>query len=453
MVSRTQELKTLQTIYESTGNQIVLLCDHGRNEKENLILAFCKDKKHFYYRAKNASKELQLDFLKQEVEQAYDVNLMKNSYDECFTRIKSGNADKLVVVIDEFQTIAKKDKSFFESILNLKNKKLYPGPVMIVLAVSSLAWARGSMDDVLGEAAQSIDSVMELSELSFLDVVRGFPKYSVPDAVALYGIVGGCPAYLNEWDGTKSIRENVCRLILNPRGALFSEAEDFISRELRELSVYDTILYTMAMGNEKLNDLYQATGYSRAKISVYLKNLAAFDVVEKVISFETVGWDNTKKGIYRIKNPYLHFWFRFVYSRQSLLYTMTPEEFYDRFIAEELKTYLSAYFVKVCREYLELLNMIGKTPIRIATMGTWIGKEGTIDVIGRSDDGEYVVGICNWQEEKLTFEDYQNLLYSMKQAKLHGKTTYLFSATTFEQRLYDLEKEEPTVVLVDMKEL
>ena len=453
MVSRTTELKALQTMYESTGNQIVLLCDHGRSEKESLILTFCKDKKHFYYRGKNASKELQLAFLKEAVEKTYDVKLMKNSYDECFTRIKSGNADKLVVVIDEFQSIVKKDKSFFDSILNLKNKKLYPGPVMIVLAASSLAWVRGGMDELLGENAQSIDSIMELKEFSFLEVVRAFPKYSVSDAVALYGIAGGCPAYLNAWDGSKSIRENVCELILNPKGALFTEAEDFISRELRELSVYDTILYAMAGGNEKLNDLYQTTGYSRAKISVYLKNLAAFDVVEKIISFETGGWENTKKGIYRIKNPFLHFWFRFVYAHQSESYTMKPEEFYDTFVAKELHGYLAGYFVKVCREYVELLNLIGKTPIRIAQMGTWLGKEGTIDVVGRSADGEFVVGICNWQNDTLTFDDYQNLLYSMKQAKLHGKVTYLFSATAFEQRLYDLEKEEPTVVLVDMKEL
>lgn len=453
MVQRTQELKTLQTIYESAGNQIVLLSGHGRCEKEDLILAFCKDKKHFYYRGKNASKELQLSFIKEEVEKTYEVKLMKNSYDECFTRIKSGDATKLVVVIDEFQNIVKKDKSFFESILNLKNRRLYPGPVMVILANSSLPWTRSVMDEFLGEAAQNIDQVMELKEFSFLDVVRAFPKYSVPDAVALYGIVGGCPAYLNAWDGNKSIRDNVCDLILNPRGALFSEAEDFIGLELRELSVYDTILYAMAMGNEKLNDLYQTTGYSRAKISVYLKNLAAFDVIEKVISFETGGWDNTKKGIYRIKNPFLHFWFRFVYANQSALYALSPQAFYDTYIKEELHEYLSSYFVKVCREYVELLNMIGKTPIRITSMGTWIGKEGTIDVIGRSMEDEYVVGICNWKKEKLTFEDYQNLLYNMKQAKLHAKVTYLFSATTFEQRLMELEKEESTVVLVDMKEL
>ncbi len=38
-----------------------------------------------------------------------------------------------------------------------------------------------------------------------------------------------------------------------------------------------------------MNDLYRTTGFSRAKISVYMKNLAAFDIIQKVVSFETGG--------------------------------------------------------------------------------------------------------------------------------------------------------------------
>ncbi|MFR6392129.1 MAG: hypothetical protein ACLUN0_03870 [Roseburia sp.] len=65
---------------------------------------------------------------------------------------------------------------------------------------------------------------------------------------------------------------------------MFHEAENYISIELRELSVYNTILAALASGNNKLNDLFLKTGFSRAKISVYMKNLMAFDVVEKVVS-------------------------------------------------------------------------------------------------------------------------------------------------------------------------
>jgi len=47
--------------------------------------------------------------------------------DEFFNRIKSGDPTKLVVVIDEFQYIARKDVGFMNSILKLKAKKLYLG--------------------------------------------------------------------------------------------------------------------------------------------------------------------------------------------------------------------------------------------------------------------------------------------------------------------------------------
>ena len=50
----------------------------------------------------------------------------------------------------------------------------------------------------------------------------------------------------------------------------------------------------------------------------------------------------------------------------------------------------------------------------------------------------------------LTVED---LLYAMKQARIHAKVTYLFSATEFDVRLKELAKREPTLELVDMKEL
>ena len=36
-----------------------------------------------------------------------------------------------------------------------------------------------------------------------------------------------------------------------------------------------------------------------------MKNLGTFHIVEKETSFETGGWENTKKGVYRIKDNYV----------------------------------------------------------------------------------------------------------------------------------------------------
>ena len=107
------------------------------------------------------------------------------------------------------------------------------------------------------------------------------------ECVEVYGIIGGMEEYLNCWDGEKSTKENVCEQILSADGRLFGEAEQYIRMELRELSVYNTILSAIASGHRKLNELYQFTGYSRAKISVYMKHLMELGVIEKVVSFET----------------------------------------------------------------------------------------------------------------------------------------------------------------------
>jgi AAA+ ATPase superfamily predicted ATPase len=277
--------------------------------------------------------------------------------------------------------------------------------------------------------------------------------YSVKDSVQTYGVIGGTPEYVRIWDSRFSFKENVCRLILSPSGGLYDAAQRVITSELREPQVYNTILYAMATGKEKLNDIYEATGYSRPKISVYLKNLAAFDVIEKVMSFDAGGWDHAKKGIYRIKNNFISFYYHFIYSNRSALFTMSSEEFYDTYIAPGLATYMQRAFVDVCREYLSLLNLMGKLPLHITKMGTWVGKEGTVDLVGENEIREYVAAICNWSMDAISVQDYENLQKNLKLARIRTKVVYLFSATSFTDELKALAEADASIVLVDMRSL
>ena len=119
----------------------------------------------------------------QEVETKYGIRLTRYSYDEFFNRIKSGDPTKLVVVIDEFQYIARKDVGFMNSILKLKAKKLYPGPVMIILTSSSLVWVEEDCREKYGEYLKKVDAAIRMEDATFLDVVRHFPEYGTSQAV------------------------------------------------------------------------------------------------------------------------------------------------------------------------------------------------------------------------------------------------------------------------------
>ena len=452
-MTHTNELKKLEAAFQSSNNNIVLLYGRLGSAKEDLLDEFTKGKSYFYYRSRQCSDEKQLGYMRDQIASNFNVKIDGGDYDTCFKSFRSKDGSKLVVIIDEAQFAIKKSNTLLENLVSLKNKKLYPGKVMIIISSSSIVWSTNSFQDILSAAKLSVDDTIKLENLSFLDVVRAFPSYTVAQCVSTYGIIGGVSEYLDRWNGKKSIKANVCENILSPSGFLYSAAEGYISSELRELSCYNTILGSIASGNEKLNDLFEDTGYSRAKISVYMKNLAAFDVVDKVVSFETGGWDNTKKGIYRIVDPYINFWFTFVYPHLSELISFTPERFYDTFIAPKLDEYLEGYFVDVCREYLHLLNMVGHLPIKLTKIGTWLGKEGTIDVIGQSSNRENVVGICNWTKKSMEYDTYEKLLESMKLARITANTIYLFSATKFDNKLEGLSKENKSVVLVDMTEL
>ena len=177
------------------------------------------------------------------------------------------------------------------------------------------------------------------------------------------------------------------------------------------------------------------------------------DVIEKAESFETGGVRNTQKGLYQIRDPLINFWFRFIYPHLSEVYMLGAEEFYDQYIAPEIETYMNRYFVQVCGEYLALMNRVHKLPIELTKQGTWIGKQGTIDIVAQDSVRNTIVGECNWSAPAMTAEDVRELLQTLKKARLSPKQIYLFTATEFDAELIAWADREEQLILIDMKQL
>ena len=176
---KTADIKELESYYEKSGNQLVVLYGRKDCKKEELIREFVEDKKFFYYRCRQASAQDQLRMMGEEITRQYDVRLQKETYDEFFNRIKSGDGSKLVVVIDEAQYAMKKDATLLKSILKLKAKRLYPGPVMIVLASSSIVWVEQDLEETFGDEFKKINGQIKVEDLNFLEMVRAFPSLPV----------------------------------------------------------------------------------------------------------------------------------------------------------------------------------------------------------------------------------------------------------------------------------
>ena len=450
--SRKRELSVLTQVFNKEENEAVILYGTYGLGKTRIVREFCKDKRAFYYMAKQASELQQKIFFEAEAKSQFDVDLSSNEYTDVIEAMVNADPQKMVLVIDEFQYIAKKDESFMKAIIDAL--KSSAGKVMVVLVCSQIGWIGSELPNILKNNSQNkIFHAHRVNEIGFVDLVQTLERYDTRECVKIYGIIGGIPKYIDRWNKSRTVKDNVCKLILSPSGTLYNEVDRIIGSELREQAVYSTILYALATGKNKLNDLFAYTGFSRAKISVYINNLIDLDIVEKVDSYETAGHVNTKKGVYQIKNTLVNFYYRFVYANQSALNSLSETDFYDMYVEPQLNEYLDRYFVKVCQEYLLLLSKIGRLPLKITKIGSWVGKQGNIDIIASDDSGNAIIGLCRWKDRTVTYSMCLDLFDLMGQAKISADYYYLFSSRAFDEKLKKEAAKEPRIILVDISSL
>lgn len=421
--------------------------------KTTLLEHFLEGKKYLYYEALSCSTRQQLFYLARHLEDMGFSMPEYPAFEEVFSVFDKETDKKQILVIDEFQNLCKTDTDFFEALYTYLKQAVKQKNLFIILCSSSIGWVENTMISKLGGLARMLTGFYKIRELKYRDFQKHFPGFSKEDGIGAYSILGGIPGLWQYFNDEFTLKENIESFILSSNERLFDYGQQYVAEELRETAVYNTILCALASGKKKLNDLHHHTGFSRAKISVYLKNLMQLEIVEKVFSLDTEGRDNTQKGIYQIKHSYVHFYYRYLFPNQSKISFMETEEFYAQYIEPDLKEYTAACFKQVCREFLEKENAAKNLPYEYNRTGQWIGKAGNIDFILQDEEDNMLAGICNWEKEMMTYDDYKLFLHCQKKAKIKAEYVILFSAGKFDNRLKDELKKNPRLALLTLDQM
>lgn len=437
-VGRKNELAKLNDVYGKDGLPVVILYGREGMGKTTLAREFGREKEYVYYLGRELSQKEQLLYF-DSVQKRVDF------------KVNAGK--KVCLIIDEFDVMYKAYKTFFEDLEEMIGQESWQNQVMVILVSSSVQWIENQMVEEMGSFAARIDSFIKLKEFTFLEMVNRFPENSTEECITIYSILGGVPEYLEYWNPSQTIRENILRLILKKDGILRKEASRFLKTSLRELPFYNTILSVLAEDEPKLNYLYNRTGFSRAKISVYIKNLIQIDVAEKYFSFEPKKKDSAMKGLYGISDRFIHFWYKFVFPNLPALEFGDAEDFYDNYIRDELSAFVEQTYEKVCREFLVLMNQYGKLPVRFEAPQTFYGKEGRIPLVAAGEQGKILVGLCKWELEPMGNTDFEQLFKLTEQMGQEADYYYLFSKEGFTNELSVMAKGMDNIQLIDLESL
>ncbi len=444
------ELEQLTHHYNNSQNEIIVFYGSDADGLQETLKGFLKGKSFFYYRARNCASRLQLqlfyDEIREELPKGTGINVR---YSDILTSMLSVACKKRIIVIDEFQYMVKSDPEFMDDIVRTVHNKWSNQSVLFLLTTSNAPWVEHEMVSKLKDNAYEINATISLSPLSFADFCSHFSSWSFQAAVMGFAVFGGYLGRFRKLDPELSLQENICKHVLTVGGTFHETGRKILPEELREPAVYNTILEAMATGHKKLNELHKITEFERAKIIVYLKNLIELGIVQKVESFGAPGHENVQKGVYGIRDPFIRFWFCFVYPHASKLPFTEPERFYKKYVEGNLVTFSGKAYVDVCREYLEKQIRDRKLPYAYGPFGTWYGKVGTVDLIAEDEEGHILVGYCNFEKNKMSAADLEWNLYCISQAKVKCDNLFLFSYHSFDEKLKKAVSFDPSIVLIE----
>ena len=176
-----------------------------------------------------------------------------------------------MVALDEFSYLVDEDDaipSVFQTVVD----DVFAGTnVSLVLLGSSIS--------MMEEGVLSYESPLygrrtgqwELAPLSFADVRAFFPNEDLETQIQLYSVLGGVPAYLEQFDVDRTLFENIEQAVLSKGEFLYEEPEFLLRQELREPATYMAILEAIAGGATCVTEIANEIGHDASSLSWYLQ--------------------------------------------------------------------------------------------------------------------------------------------------------------------------------------
>lgn len=189
---------------------------------------------------------------------------------------------KLPIIIDEFPYLCNSNSalpSILQKVWDEKSEEKHPH---LVLCGSYMSFMEKKILSRKSPLFGRRTAQIFLQPLPFKEIKHFFPKYSKQTCVYAYAILGGTPAYLKKFTDSRPLSKNVKTEILNKNAFLYSEPRFLLMEELREPSLYFSILKAIASGKTKLNDIAQDIGIKPInKVNKYITTLRELRIVRR----------------------------------------------------------------------------------------------------------------------------------------------------------------------------
>lgn len=460
-IGREKELADLNELYSQDKFQLFVLYGRRRVGKTTLLNEFCKDKDTVFYSAEQSNDKLNLEKFSSLVFGFYGENNLEpfSSWTNALSYIdERQNGKKLVIVIDEFPYLVRKNKALLSELQHLIDHKLVNGNLFIILCGSYMGFMEkevlGSKSPLFGRRTAQL----HMKPFNYRTSCKFLDGFSDEEKLELYGAFGGTPLYLQQIDPKENFEENIKRSYLKVTSYLYEEALLLLRQEVQEPGVYSAVIEAIAGGHTKANEISTKIGEDSAKCLKYIRTLCELGILYKETPFGEK--EASRKTIYGISDFMFRFWYRYVFANRTLIETGAQQAVWLKKIEPDYSGYMGLVFEKVCTDYMCEKNAKGELPILFTSIGRWWGTDPTthgqeeIDLVA-NDRKDYIFGECKWRNEKLDISVLRELKAKTDIFSKNRNDTYyyLFSKSGFTEAVIDESESDSSIVLVDLNDI
>lgn len=453
-VNRERELGQLEVAWNTPGSALVTLWGRRRVGKSTLLSRFAVGKRAVYlYGTRLAERDILADLATQAAEVFGEPYLRAApfpTWDAALDYLAERARDqRLLLVLDEFPYLCEATPGLDTLVQRWWDRVSDTAQLVVVLAGSGLSFMEG-LTGVRGPLHGRRTAQVEVHPFDYFDAARFFPHLEAADRVRAYACFGGIPAYLQHWTPHAGLAEEVQRTMLSPGHALFREGEELLRTEFHQEALYASILRAVASGEERPSDIARAVGRRSAdEIFDHLRRLQELRFLRREVPVTELERPRTQRVLYRLADPYLRFWFRFVSPFRSFLQLGGRANLWAEEIAPALDEFVArTTWEEVCVQHLWRRQQAGQLGVRIAQLGRWWNGQDEIDLVGIWGGRVTLVGECKWTASPLRADALFAL--QRKAAKLpleHPPLWVLASRSGFDEDLRQRAKASDLLLL------
>jgi AAA+ ATPase superfamily predicted ATPase len=301
-----------------------------------------------------------------------------------------------VLALDEFPSLVAVGRELPSLLQKYLDRETDRG-IHLLLSGSSQRMMQGLVLDRTAPLFGRATEILKISPLPAGWIEEALHPRTLDRAVEAYAVWGGTPRYWELAGDHPDLPSAIRSLVLSPLGVLFEEPSRLLLDDMRDTTQAASILSLIGQGCHRISEIAARLGKPMTALSRPIQRLQDMDLITREVPFAEAP-RGSKRTLYKISDPFLRFWFRFVEVNRSRLGAGQTAAVEDE-IGQRLGHHVGEIWEELARASVPLLDPGGRT---WGPAGRWWGpgldrQPLEVDLVAYSaDGGSVLVGEVKW---------------------------------------------------------